>query len=254
MATPAFLDHPRPIAIAHRGGAEEYPENTLAAFEAAVDLGYTHVETDARITADGVVVAFHDDALDRVSDGTGRLEDLTWDEVSRARIAGRHRIPLLAELLDALPHTFVNIDPKTDGVVDPLAAIITDTGALDRICVGSFSDRRIARLRSMLGPGLCTSLGPRAVGALRAASVGVPVGTIVGDCVQVPPSARGVPLVDRRFVAEAHRRSMQVHVWTVDDEVQMHRLLDLGVDGIMTDRPTALREVLRARGTWHGTR
>lgn len=249
-----FLDHPLPLAIAHRGGAEEHPENTLAAFRAAVELGYGHVETDARLTADGVVVAFHDDSLDRVSDRRGHLAELDWRTVAAARVEGRHRVLTMTELLETLPDTFVNIDPKSDEVVEPLARVILDADAVDRICVGSFSDARIARMRRLLGPGLCTSPGPKGVAALRAASLGLPVRRRVeADCVQVPPSMRGVPLVDRRFVDEVHRRGMQIHVWTVDDELQMHDLLDLGVDGIMTDRPTALREVLVARGSWTDT-
>lgn len=252
MGPHPFLDHPLPIAIAHRGGAEEHPENTIAAFAAAVDLGFTHIETDARITADGVVVAFHDDTLGRVSDTTGSLADLDWATVRSARIAGGHRIPTIVELFERFPDTFINIDPKSDAVVDPLSQEIERAGAVQRVCIGSFSDRRITTLRSKLGPALCTSLGPRAVTALRAASYGMPVGHVVGDCVQVPPSMRGITLVDRRFVREAHERGMQVHVWTIDAELEMHRLLDLGVDGIMTDRPRALREVLRARGSWPG--
>jgi glycerophosphoryl diester phosphodiesterase len=224
----------------------------MAAFTAAIEAGFTHIETDARITADGVVVAFHDDTLGRVSDTTGSLAQLDWGTVRSALVAGEHRVPTIADLLERFPDTFINIDPKSDAVVEPLVRTIEEAEAINRVCIGSFSDRRIATLRSRLGPNLCTSLGPRAVTALRAASYGMPVGHIVGDCVQVPPTMRGVTLVDRRFVCEAHDRGMQVHVWTIDAELEMHRLLDLGVDGIMTDRLRALRAVLQARGNWPG--
>jgi len=244
-----FLDHPGPIPFAHRGGAGDWPENTMPAFEGAVALGYRYVETDVHVTSDGVLLAFHDDKLDRVTDRTGLIRELPWSEVQRARVDGLEPIPLLEDLLGTWPDLRVNIDPKHDSAVDALAATIARCGAVDRICVGSFSDARIARLRARLGPRLCTSLGPKAVARLRAASFGLPGGRFVGDCAQVPPG-RTVPLVDHRFVRAAHHRSMQVHVWTIDEASEMHRLLDLGVDGIMTDRPSVLRDVLVERGSW----
>lgn len=245
-----FLDHDGPIPFAHRGGALEVPENSMAAFEAAVALGYRYVETDAHVTADGVVVAFHDDELDRVTDRTGRIADLPWSEVSAARIDGIAPIPLLAELLGAWSDLRVNIDPKHDEVVEPLADLLQRSDCLDRVCIGSFSDRRLERLRSQFGARICTSLGPRGVAALRVSSVGLPSSIPPADCVQVPPSIRGVPLVDRRFVDRCHRDGLAVHVWTIDESAEMDRLLDLGVDGIMTDRPAVLRSVLESRGQW----
>lgn len=222
----------------------------MEAFAAAVALGYRWVETDAHVTADGVVVAFHDDRLDRVTDRTGAVADLPWSEVARARIDGRAPIPRLDELLTAWPDLRVNIDPKHDAVVDPLAELLERTGTLDRVCVGSFSDRRLERLRSRFSDRLCTSMGPRQIAALRVASLGIPIRPGPADCVQVPVATRGVTIVDRRFIARCHRSSLAVHVWTIDDPAEMERLLDLGVDGIMTDRPTVLRDVLTRRGCW----
>ncbi len=245
-----FLDHPGVLAFAHRGGAEEVPENSLAAFQHAVDLGYRYLETDVHLTADGVVVAFHDDILDRVTDRTGRLADLGWEEVSEARIAGSEPIPTLLDLLEAFPEARVNIDPKDDAVVEALARILRETVALDRVCLGAFSDRRLAHLRELLGPELCTSAGPRSIAAFRAASLGLVMRQPPWHCLQVPVRARGVTLVERRFLEAAHEKGLQVHVWTIDEADEMHRLLDLGVDGIMTDRPRLLREVLRERGRW----
>ncbi len=253
MRTPGshpYLDVDGPVAFAHRGGAEEHPENSLAAFRHAVSLGYRHLETDVHLTADGQVLAFHDDSLDRVTDGTGRIGDLTAAEVARARIAGTEPIPTLDALLEEFPDARINIDPKADPVVEPLARALERHDALDRVCVGSFSDRRLRRLRGLLGDRLCTSAGPVATAAFRLASLGVPLPRGAHDCLQVPVRQSGIPLVDRRFVALAHRRGLKVHVWTIDDPDEMHRLLDLGVDGLMTDRPTVLRDVLRARGHW----
>jgi glycerophosphoryl diester phosphodiesterase len=249
-----FLDHPGPIPFAHRGGAGDRPENTLPAFEAAVRLGYRYVETDVHATADGVLLAFHDDRLDRVTDRRGVVAALPYAEVARARVDGEP-IPRFEELLDAWPDLRVNVDPKDDAAVDPLVAAIRRTGALDRVCVGSFSGRRIARVRAALGPRLCTSLGLRGVAALRAASWGAgPLRRLVraegAACVQVPLRDRGLPIVDRRFVAAAHALGLPVHAWTVDDPAAMDALLDLGIDGLMTDRPGVLRDVLVRRGQW----
>jgi glycerophosphoryl diester phosphodiesterase len=246
-----FLDHPGPLAFAHQGGASEMPENTLSAFQHAVDLGYRYVETDVHATADGVLVAFHDDRLDRVTDRTGVIGALPYDEVRRARVDGREPIPLLEDLLTTWPDLRVNIDPKHDAAVAPLAEVILRTGAVDRVCVGAFSDRRIARVRELVGPRLCTSMGPRQVAALMAAARGMPgAGRVRAPCAQVPTRQGRIPLVTDRFVAAAHRFGVQVHVWTIDDPAEMERLLDLGVDGIMTDRPRALRDVLERRGQW----
>jgi glycerophosphoryl diester phosphodiesterase len=247
-----FLDHPGVLAFAHRGGALEHApfENTMVAFQAAVDLGYRYLETDVHVTADGALLAFHDDRLDRVTDRAGRISELPLREVEAARVGGQEPIPLLEDLLGAFPEVRINIDPKHDRAVEPLAAVISRTASVDRVCCGSFSDRRLARLRKILGPRLCTSLGPGGTARLRAASYGAPVGRLPAPCVQVPHRYRGHVLTDGRFVETAHRLGLQVHVWTVDEEAEMTELLDLGVDGIMTDRPSVLRDVLVVRGAW----
>jgi glycerophosphoryl diester phosphodiesterase len=251
----AFLDHPGPIAFAHRGGAGDHPENTLVAFESAIRLGYRYVETDVHATADGVLLAFHDDRLDRVTDRRGIVARLPYAAVAVARVDGREPIARLDELLAAFPDVRVNIDPKHDAAVDPLIDVIRRTGAIDRVCVGSFSGRRIARVRAALGPRLCTSLGPRGVVALRGTSWRGPVLERLvrsegAACVQVPVRQGRVPIVDDRLIRAAHRLGLPVHVWTVDEPSEMTRLLDLGVDGLMTDRPIVLRDVLAARGAW----
>ncbi|MBW3644134.1 MAG: glycerophosphodiester phosphodiesterase [Actinobacteria bacterium] len=247
----SFLDHPGPLAFAHQGGAGEHPENTMAAFEHAVSLGYRYLETDVHATADGVLVAFHDDELDRVTDRVGRIGDLPWSEVRQARVAGSHAIPLLEDLLGTWPQACVNIDPKHDASVEPLVEVLRRTDSVHRVCVGAFSDRRLARVRRQLGPDLCTSLGPLGIGRLMAAARRVPTGRLPAACAQVPVATRGVTVLDRRLVEAVHRRGMQVHVWTIDDREEMVRLLDLGVDGIMTDRPAVLKQVLQERGDWH---
>jgi glycerophosphoryl diester phosphodiesterase len=255
IATHPFLDHSGPIPFAHRGGAGPMPENTLAAFGAAVALGYRYLETDVHATADGVLVAFHDDRLDRATDQVGRIAELPWADVREARVAGREPIPRLADLLAAFPAARINIEPKHDAAVGPLVALLREQRALDRVCVGSFSDARVHEVRRALGPAVCTSLGSREVAALRAAAWGLrPFRSRLarrrGRCVQVPVSHLGVPLVDAAMIATAHDLGLPVHVWTVNDPPEMARLLDLGVDGLMTDEPAALRAVLEARDAW----
>jgi glycerophosphoryl diester phosphodiesterase len=249
----AFLDGPTPLAMAHRGGAIEHLENTMPAFEACVALGYRYIETDVRVTADGVLVVFHDATLERVTDQKGRLEHLSWDEVSRARIGGREPILRLEDLLGAWPDVRFNLDIKAPGVVAPLARTVRRLGVEDRICLGSFSDARVAAARRVFGPEVCTSLGPRGVAALRLSSYSPRAAGLVripAGCAQVPLQLGGRALVDERFIAAAHARGLQVHVWTVDTEEEAAAVLDLGVDGVMTDRPAMLRDLLERRGQW----
>ncbi|MFJ9442508.1 glycerophosphodiester phosphodiesterase [Kitasatospora sp. NPDC101235] len=259
-----FLDHPGPLAFAHRGGALGRPENSLAAFEAAVALGYRYLETDVHATADGVLVAFHDSRLDRVTDRTGAVAELPWEAVRRARIGGTEPVPLLEDLLGAFPGARFNIDVKAAPAVGPLVEAIRRTDAWDRVCVGGFSDTRLAAVRAAAGPRLATSLGPREVARLRLRSLAEsflptsapgplsrrPGTPFAGLCAQVPERHRGVRVVDLAFVRTAHRLGLQVHVWTVDDPTRIRTLLDLGVDGIMADRIDVLRDVLGERGCW----
>jgi glycerophosphoryl diester phosphodiesterase len=241
--------------MAHRGFSLHGLENTMTAFAAAVDLGMTHVETDVHATRDGVVVAFHDTVLDRVSDGRGAIADLTWADLRTIRVGGAEVVPRLADLLGAWTHLRVNIDVKDWPAVTPVADVLESADALERVCIASFDDRRTDAVKQLLGPRLATSLGRR--GALRwwlAATAGLPTGRRLARAtadgavaIQVPATAGPLPVVTRRSIALAHRLGLQVHVWTVNDATQMHHLLDLGADGLISDRADTLREVLTAR-------
>jgi glycerophosphoryl diester phosphodiesterase len=222
----------------------------MPAFEGAVRLGYEYVETDVHLTADGVLVAFHDDVLDRVTDRRGAIADMPWSAVREARVDGVEPIPLLEDLLGAFPSLRVNIEPKSDAAVGALAETLQRCDAIDRVLVCSFVDRRVAMARERLGPALCTGLGQKGVAKLIAASRGLGRPRFAEAAAQVPPSHKGIPIVTRRFVDTAHGLGLAVHVWTIDEPDEMDRLLDLGVDGIMTDRPSVLRDVLRRRGEW----
>ncbi|MER5494751.1 glycerophosphodiester phosphodiesterase [Streptomyces sp. NPDC002490] len=246
-----YLDHPAPIAFAHRGGDAAGLENTTAAFRRAVEAGYRYLETDVHTTADGRLVAFHDPTLDRVTDGAGRIAELPWSTVRRARVGGTEPVPLLEELLEEFPGARWNVDAKTDTALGPLLDLVRRAGAWDRVCVGSFSEPRVARAQRLGGPRLATSLGMRGVLGLRLGSYGLPAAVRRSAvCVQVPQHHFGVPVVDRRFLRAARSRGLAVHVWTVNDAERMHALLDLGVDGIMTDHVDALRSVMVERGAW----
>ncbi len=240
-----------PIAFAHRGFARGGDENSMAAYQRAVDLGVRYLETDVRVTADGVALAFHDASLDRVTDRAGAVARLPYAEVARARIAGREPIPLLTDLLTAWPDVCLNIDVKSADGIGPTIDALTRTGTVDRVCVAAFSDRRIRALRSALGPRLRTALGPREAIAMRtAAARGRVPRKPVGRFLQVPMNVYRFSFTDDRLIRTAHAVGVPVHVWTVNDPIEMNRLLDLGVDGIRTDRADLLRDVLRERGQW----
>ena len=261
-----FLDWPGPIPFAHRGGAGELPENTMPAFAAAVSIGYRYLETDLHLSRDGVVFAFHDDHLDRVTDRGGAIAALTAAEVETADAGFAFSpdggatfpfrgtgvgVPRLEEILAAWPSVRVNLDPKTNAVVEPLVTLLERMNAFDRVCVGSFSDARLTRARRLSGGRLCTSMGPRAVAAVRACAWSGWMPRLGADCIQVPLRSGRVPLCDPAMVRAAHHAGLQLHVWTLDDEAAIERWLDHGVDGVMTDRPALLRAVLERRGQWY---
>ena len=255
MPAYAFLDAPLPLAFAHRGGARHGIENTMSTFAAAVQLGYRYVETDVHATRDGVLVAFHDRTLHRVTGITGRIEDLSWTYLRSVPVGTDERVPLLADLLGTWPQLRVNVDVKAEQAIRPLIDTIRRTAALDRVCVASFSDHRVAQVRAALGPTLCSALATReAVRLGIAAYLHRPArgGTPGVPCAQLPARLGPLAVTGRRVVRHAHGLGMQVHAWTVDEPAEMDRLLDLGVDGLMTDRPDVLRDVLVRRGSWHG--
>jgi len=248
-----FFDHPGPIAFAHRGGYESASENSLEAFQAAVDLGYRYLETDVQATRDGVLAVFHDDTLDRLTGRAGPVGALDWSEIRALRLPGGEAIPRLEDLLSAFPDARINIDPKSDDAAGRLLPVLEDFKAFDRVCVGAFSDRRLDRLRRAAGPKLATSMGPRDVARLAGASIMLPAGGFGAHCAQVPIRWGPARVLTPRFLAAARRRGLHVHVWTVDREEEMLALLDLGVDGVMTGRPSGLRRVLQQAGRWAGT-
>jgi glycerophosphoryl diester phosphodiesterase len=204
------------------------------------------------------VVVCHDSTLDRTTDGSGPIAEQPWDRVRTARVRGREPVPSLRAVLDELPEALLNIDVKADSAVEPTLALITELDAWHRVCLASFSPARLTRMREVGGARLITSCSPtdavglRTRGWLRRAGLGR-LGTWVsvdGELAQVPWRHGPVTVVDRALVAAAHRGGLEVHVWTINDADDMRELLDLGVDGLVTDRPDLLREVLTERGQW----
>lgn len=256
----AVHDHPRGVlAFAHRGGAYhpevEGLENTMLAFQHAVDLGYTYLETDVHAARDGGLFAFHDAALDRVTEHRGDVARLSSTEVAQALVSGREAIPTMVSLLEAFPDARFNVDLKSEAAVEPLAALVRATDCWDRVCVGSFAQARADRFRRLTGGRVAVAAGPREVALLRLAPTSATARVLLrrhAPVLQIPVRHRGIRILTPGLVARAHAVGMQVHVWTVDDPGQMRALLDQGVDGLMTDRTDLLREVLVDRGQWMG--
>ena len=290
----AFLDHPSPVAFAHRGGAAHAPENSWRAFEHAVGLGYSYLETDVQATLDGILVAFHDRTLARMTGRPGRIARMNHRDLAPALIAGTEPIPLLEDLLGAWPDIRFNIDLKDAPAVEPLGVVLRRTGAWDRVCVTSFSASRLRAARRVLDRQVCMAAspigtavvrfggprgprGPRDVtrpGRVTASRAGrsgpgqgrldrgparsgpqAPAGHLAlaerlartgVRCAQVPAQ-----VATPAFVGRAHALGLHVHAWTINSPEVMRNLLDIGVDGIMTDETVTLRDVLISRGEWH---
>lgn len=243
-------------AYAHRGGTEAAPENSPAAFAAAVATGYRYLETDVRSTRDGVAVIHHDATLERTTGLTGLVRSRPWSEIRRARLANGESPLRLADLLEAHPEAYLNIDLKDRHVVAPALDVLRRMDAWDRVCVTSFSTSRLAAVRRSSPRLLETAAGPREVARVRwgfsrpGGPAGPPGLRALPHRLQVPLRLGGRPFVTPVLVRRAHDRGLPVDVWTVNARRDMERLLDLGVDGIMTDSPSLLREVLSARGLW----
>lgn len=279
-----YLDGPRPRAFAHRGwhvDGLEGLENTLVSFHRAAAEGYAYVETDVHATADGVLVVHHDATLRRVADHPGVLRTMSWADLADVRVGGQEPLPRLEQALEELPETRFNVDLKSPAALGPMLRLLEDDDVAARVAVASTDENRVQAVRDRFGDRVITGVAAQSAVALRlrsaaptvlrrgvgrvagAIAVGHGVGRTVGlpravdrtlpvrgDLAQLPRSVGIVPVIDRSIVEVAHGMGIEVHVWTVDEPAAMHRLLDLGVDGLMTDRPDRLRDVLLARGSW----
>ena len=235
----------------------------MEAFTGATAFGYRHVETDLRMTSDGVLVCIHDRAVERTTNGVGAVADLSMADLEELDAGYRHAaaqgfpfrgkglsVPRFEELVTALPDVGFVVDLKADGMAEELARIVDRHSLQDRVVVGSFSDRRLRDFREATGGRVATSTGSAESRRWLAASrLRRPVpGT--ARALQVPRTLRGVRVVDARLVETAHMAGLAIHVWTVNERTEMERLLDMGVDGIVTDRVDVLKDVLESRGEW----
>ncbi|MFF2051870.1 glycerophosphodiester phosphodiesterase [Leifsonia sp. NPDC058194] len=247
----SFLDGPRPRVIAHRGLAIDAPENTLLAFLKALNAGATHLETDVHASADGVAVISHDPGLDRVAGRPGRVDGMLMKELRRVELGHGQQFASLAEALDAFPEARFNIDVKDERAAASTVTAIREARATDRVLITSFSKARRRAVADEL-PGVATSPSvPEFAPALAAAKAGLtPLvrRSLRGfAAVQVPERQGAVRVVSARTVRAIHAAGAEVHVWTVDDPADMARLLDLGVDGIVSDRCDLLADLVSSR-------
>ena len=247
-----YFPTPPPRVIAHRGLALEAPENTLLAFAKAIAVGVVHLETDVHASADGVAIISHDDDLRRVADRSVRVDQLTVAELHRIDLGFGQNFATLAEVLDAFPDARFNIDVKSAGAIQPTVDAVRAQGAIGRVLVTSFSDARRRAVSRQL-PGVSTSAASRASARLLAASklrFGPEVRRLLReiDAVQLPERRNGIHIVTGPFVRMVHSAGAEVHVWTVNDPADMLRLLELGVDGIITDRADLAMPIVLTRG------
>lgn len=245
----------KPVVLAHRGGSEQGLENSFAAFTATAAQGFRYIETDAHATKDGVVVLFHDDALERTTDGTGKISAYTWQQLRKVRDHSGQPLMRLDEALRRFPGVTFNVDAKEWSVVAPLALTLRRLNALGQVSLASFSEKRLTLLRQSL-PGVRSSLGTGAIVTLVVASrlplrfgkwvarLLVPGPRSGVEAVQAPYQQGRIRVITERFVRLSHACGMAVHVWTINREAEMRALLKLGVDGIITDRPALAKKVI----------
>ena len=238
-----YLDYDGLKVLAHRGGAEESYENTTESFEYSQLLGCEFIETDVQVSSDGIPYIFHDDDLKRILNKPVRFDSLSSNEIDDLSIFNSYNIPKLSDTLLRFPNLCFQIDFKTDEVVMPALDVINDMNVFDRVCIASFSSKRLQKVRSLY-PDLCISMGPNEVFKTLVASLNLFKGEIPGDCLQIPMSYYGIKIVSKRFVDFVHSRGLKIMIWTINDIETFKYLIDLGVDGIITDKPKLLFQTI----------
>ena len=240
----AYLQYKGLKVLAHRGGAEESFENTIESFKYSESIGCEFIETDVQASSDGVPYIFHDDDLSRIVNKKVNFNDLSSEEIDNLNIFENKKIPKLSETLERFPNLFFQIDFKTDEVVKPALDVINKLDVSNRVCIASFSSKRLELVRS-LNPNLCISMGPNEVFKTLLASWNIYRGDLIGDCLQIPITYYGIKIVSKRFIDFIHSKGLKIMVWTINDEKTFEYLIKLNVDGIITDRPKLLFETLK---------
>ena len=244
-----YLNYNGLAVMAHRGGSLEAPENTIESFKYAIEIGSDIIETDIQLSSDGVPYIFHDDDLKRIPGIEKNFNDLLASEIDELNIFGDFKIPTLEETLKQFPDTKFQIDFKTDEVVDPAIEIINKLPHVKKnLCIASFSSQRLQKIKSKLSD-VTYSMGPHEVLKLLLKSFGIYRGEVGGDCLQIPIYRYGIKIVTKRFVDFCKRENIKISVWTINSTEEMDYLIDLDVDGIITDKPKALINLLALRNT-----
>ncbi len=252
-----YLSHEHLLRLAHRGSRLLWPENTITAFQGAVDYGCQYIETDLHVTKDGVIVIFHDDRLERLTNGTGQVSQWLWQDLRKLDAAYHFKpeedyplrgkgitISSLEEVLETFPNTMFNLDLKQPGIEPRVAEFINKNHCHDRVLIASFYGSRTRKCSKLLDKPTATSAGKWEVfRLLMAARIKKRLNT-TADVLQVPVRKNGITVVNETLIAAAHEEGVQVHVWTINEAEEMNRLLQMGVDGIVTDRIDILNEVL----------
>ena len=239
-----YLQYDGLEVLAHRGGAEESFENTLESFQYSKNLGCKFIETDVQVSSDGIPYIFHDNDLKRILNMDSRFDALSSNQIDELKIFDHHKIPKLEEALNEFPDLSFQIDFKTNEVVNPALNVINKTNSSERVCVASFNSSRLNRVRKSF-PDLCISMGPNEVAKTLISSLGLYKGNIDGDCLQIPMTYYGIKVVTRRFVDYVKSKGLKIMVWTINDAATFEHLIELNVDGIITDKPKLLLETLQ---------
>lgn len=230
-------------AFAHRGGANDFVENTLEAFEQSINLGYKYIETDVQATKDNKLVIFHDSDLKRMLDKEIDIASIDYDELCKYKINGIHKIPTFLEAVNSWPEINFNIDPKSQKSAELLINELKSVGNLDRFCIGSFDSHKLYKIREAFDDKICTSMGTNEVVNFYFLRF-FGINNISTPCIQIPYYRRGFKVITAGLIEDAHKFNKKVHAWTIDDPNQMNELIDMGIDGIMTDSPELLKTVL----------
>tara|TARA_Y100001935_G_C17270614_1_gene491719 strand:+ start:397 stop:1143 length:747 start_codon:yes stop_codon:yes gene_type:complete len=236
------------FGFVHRGGDEVETENTIEAFKYSSDLGFVFIETDVQATKDGHVVIFHDASLKRMAGVNKSINELTLKEINEINLLGGGKIPLLSEALETFPDLRFNIDIKTEDALEETIQIIKKMNFLDKTCLASFSSSRLKRIKNLAGPEACISSGQMDIFKMMCQSIGIELQATMSQCAQIPVKQWGVPVLTKRFIETAKKQNKFVHVWTIDDIDQMFELIEFGVDGLMTDKPSVLKEAMLKKG------
>ena len=244
-----YLDNYKFTPFSHRGGSIENDENTLEAFEKSINLGYQYIETDVQHTKDNRLVIFHDNDLKRICNLDVKISDLSFAELQGYKIFNKHKVPLLSEVLNTWSNVYFNIDPKTEKSAYLLLDELKKQKNLNRFCVGSFNSESLNIMRDGLKNKLCTSMSQDEVINFFINRF-LPFFNNNAPCLQIPMYFYGVKIVTKNLVEHVHNSGKKIHVWTINDESEMKTLIDYGVDGIMTDRPKKLKDILQERLLW----